>query len=157
VNVSRTRDVLGLTAFVALCFGVSALGGRAAAYGLGEWYPELSKPSWTPPSWVFGPVWTLLYPMIAVAGWLNWRERRSRVGSLLFLLQLALNAIWPWLFFYEHRLDQALACIVALWLSILATALAFWAVSRGAALMLLPYLAWVGFAAALNRAILKLN
>ena len=155
--VSRTRDVLGLTAFVILCFGVSAVGGRAAMPAVAEWYPALRKPTWTPPSWVFGPVWTLLYPMVAVAGWLAWREGRSRIGPLVFLLQLALNAAWPWLFFAERRLDLAFYDIVALLLAILGTVVAFWRVSCAAALMLLPYLAWVGFAAALNHAIWKLN
>jgi benzodiazapine receptor len=157
VHVSRTRDVLGLTAFVALCFGVSVLGGRAAVSALTEWYPALRKPSWTPPGWVFGPAWTLLYPLIAVAGWMAWREGHARIGPLLFLLQLALNAAWPWLFFAQRRPDLALVCIVALWVAILGTAVAFWRSSRGAAILLLPYLAWVGFAAALNHAIWRLN
>lgn len=155
--VSRSRDVLGLTAFVILCFGVSAVGGRAAIPAVSEWYPALKKPAWTPPGWVFGPVWTLLYPMVAVAGWLAWREGRSRIGPLVFLLQLALNAAWPWLFFAERRPDLAFYDIVALSVAILAAVIVFWRVSRAAALMLLPYLAWVGFAATLNHAIWKLN
>jgi tryptophan-rich sensory protein len=157
LSVSRTRDVVGLTAFVILCFGVSTLGGRAAAAALADWYPALRKPAWTPPDWVFGPVWTLLYPMMAVAGWLAWREGRSRMGPLLFLLQLALNAAWPWLFFSQHRLDLAFYDIVVLCFAILATVVAFWRVSRGASLMLLPYLAWVGFACVLTRAIREMN
>jgi tryptophan-rich sensory protein len=151
--VSRRRDVLGLTGFVVMCFGVSLLGGRATLPGLAHWYPALAKPSWTPPSWLFGPVWTLLYAMLAVAGWLAWREGRSRRGTLLFLLQLALNAAWPWVFFGERRLGLALVCAAALWLAILGTLAAFWRVSRGAAILLLPYLAWIGFAVALNAAI----
>jgi translocator protein len=157
VAVSRTRDILGLTAFVVLCFGVSTLGGRATASAFTEWYPSLRKPSWTPPGWVFGPVWALLYPLVAVAGWLAWREGRARLGPLVYLLQLALNAAWPWLFFGQRRIDLALACVVALWLAILATVAAFWRVSRMASVMLLPYLAWVGFAAVLNHAIWRLN
>jgi benzodiazapine receptor len=157
VTVSRTRDVLGLTAFVVLCFGVSTLGGRATVSALGEWYPALPKPSWTPPRWVFGPVWALLYPLVAVAGWLAWREGRARFGPLAYLLQLALNAAWPWFFFGEHRLDLALACAVALCLATAGTIVAFWKVSRGAALLMVPYLAWVGFAAVLNHAIWRLS
>jgi tryptophan-rich sensory protein len=99
----------------------------------------------------------VLYPVIAVAGWMAWREGRARFGPLLFLLQLALNAAWPWLFFAERRLDLALACIAALCLAILGTIVAFWRSSRGAAILLVPYLAWVGFAAALNHAIWRLN
>lgn len=157
MTVSRTRDVLGLAAFVVLCFGVSVLGGMATAPALAEWYPALKKPSWTPPGWVFGPVWTLLYPLVAVAGWLAWREGKARFGPLVFLLQLALNAAWPWLFFAERRPDLALASIAALLVAILATIAAFWRLSRLAAVLLVPYLAWVAFAAALNHAIWRLN
>ena len=157
MTVSRRRDVLGLAAFVLLCFGVSVLGGRATAPALASWYPSLVKPAWTPPSWVFGPVWTLLYPLVAVAGWLAWREGRARAGTLLFLLQLSLNAAWPWIFFGDRRVGLALLCVVAMWLAILATIRAFWPVSKGAAVLLVPYLAWVGFATALNAAIWLLN
>jgi len=157
VTVSRRRDVLGLAAFVVMCFGVSLLGGRATLPALAHWYPALAKPAWTPPGWVFGPVWTLLYAMMAVAGWLAWREGRARLGTLLFLLQLALNAAWPWIFFGERRIGWALVCIVALCTLILGTLAAFWRVSRGAAILLVPYLGWVGFAAALNAAIWRLN
>jgi tryptophan-rich sensory protein len=157
VSVSPTRDVLGLTAFLVLCFGVLVLGTRAATSALGRWYPALEKPPWTPPGVVFGLVWTLLYPLIAVAGWLAWREGRARLGPLVYLLQLALNAAWPWLFFDLRRIDLALACVVALWIAILANVVAFWAVSRAASILLLPYLAWVAFAAALNHAIWRMN
>ena len=157
MTVSRTRDVLGLTAFVLLCFGVSVLGGTATRSALTEWYPALKKPPWTPPGWVFGPVWTLLYPMVAASGWLAWREGRARFGPLVYLLQLALNAAWPWLFFAERRPGLALLCIAALCLAIVATIAAFWRLSRGAALLLVPYLAWVAFATALNHAIWRIN
>ena len=157
MSVSRRRDVLGLAAFVVMCFGVSLLGGRATLPALDHWYPALSKPAWTPPAWVFGPIWTLLYPMLAVAGWLAWREGRSRGGSLLYLLQLTLNAAWPWIFFGERSVGLAFACAMALFFAILATLVAFWRVSRGAAILLVPYLGWVGFAAALNAAIWWMN
>jgi tryptophan-rich sensory protein len=157
VTVSRTRDVLGLTAFVVLCFGVSVIGGTATAPALAEWYPALKKPPWTPPGWVFGPIWTLLYPTVAVAGWLAWREGRARLGPLVYLLQLALNAAWPWIFFAERRLDLAFVCIAVLCVAILGTIVAFWGASRAASLLMVPYLLWVGFAAALNHAIWRLN
>jgi benzodiazapine receptor len=153
VTVSRRRDVLGLAAFVVMCFGVSVLGGRAAAPALAHWYPELSKPVWTPPPWVYGPVWTLLYPIVAVAGWLAWREGRSRGGTLVYLLQLTLNAAWPWIFFGEHRIGWALACVVALFLATLLTIAAFWRVHRGAAVLLWPYLGWIAFSGTLTAAI----
>ena len=157
MSVSRRRDVLGLAAFVVMCFGVSLLGGRAALPALAHWYPSLAKPTWTPPDWLFGPVWTLLYPMLAVAGWLAWREGRSRGGTLLYLLQLALNAAWPWIFFGERRIDLAFLCALALFFATLGTVAAFWRVSRGAALLLVPYLGWVGFAAFLNAALWWMN
>jgi tryptophan-rich sensory protein len=157
MTVSRRRDVLGLVAFVAMCFGISLLGGRAALPALALWYPGLAKPSWTPPSWVFGPVWTLLYPTVAVAGWLAWREGRSRTATLFFMLQLALNAAWPWLFFGERRIDLALLCVLALVFAIVLTIREFWRVSRGASILMLPYLAWVAFAAVLNAAVWRMN
>jgi len=155
--VPRTRDALGLFAFLALAFGVLVLGGVAAAPAIGSWYPALRKPPWTPPGWMFGPVWTLLYPTMALAGWLAWRQGRSRWGPLLYLVQLALNAAWPWLFFAGRRPGLALFDAVALVVFVLATALVFWPVHRTAALLLLPYLGWVAFAAALTGAIVQLN
>jgi tryptophan-rich sensory protein len=157
VSVSRRRDILGLAAFVVLCFGVSLLGGRATLPALAHWYPELAKPAWTPPPWVFGPVWTLVYPMLAVAGWLAWREGRSHRAVLIYMLQLALNAAWPWIFFGERRIGWALVCVVVMWLAILGTLAAFWRVSRTAAILLVPYLGWVAFAAALNAALWWMN
>jgi tryptophan-rich sensory protein len=155
--VPATRDVFGLIAFVVLCFGVAALGGMATRPAIPAWYAALRKPSWTPPNWVFGPVWTILYALMAVAGWRVWREGRSRVAALTFLLQLALNGVWSWLFFGLRRPDLGLLGITLLWLAILATMIAFWRVSRKACVLLVPYLAWVSFAAALNAAIWRMN
>jgi tryptophan-rich sensory protein len=155
--VPRSRDALGLVAFLVLSFGVLVLGSRAAGPALAEWYPALRKPSWTPPGWAFGPIWTLLYPMLALAGWRAWREGRARGGLLLYLVQFVLNAAWPWLFFAQRRPDLALLDAVVLFMAILATIVAFWRVHRGAALLLVPYLAWVAFAAALTHAIFRLN
>lgn len=157
LHVPRSRDALGLVAYLVLSFGVLVLGGRAAAPALADWYAPLHKPHWTPPGWVFGPVWTLLYPAMAIAGWRAWREQRGRAGGLLYLVQLALNAAWPWLFFSARRLDLALAVAVLLCVAVAATIVAFWRVHRGAALLLVPYLGWVGFAAVLTHAIWRLN
>lgn len=157
VKVPAVRDILGLVAFLALCFGVSILGGMVAAPALREWYAALAKPAWTPPGWVFGPIWTILYPLIAVSGWTVWREGRSRLAVLLFLLQLALNAAWPWFFFGFRRLDWAFFDVVALTVTLVATIAVFYRVRRRAAALLVPYLAWVVFAAALNFAVWHLN
>jgi tryptophan-rich sensory protein len=157
VKIPAGRDMAGLVAFVVLCFGASVLGGRVASAEFAEWYTELAKPPWTPPGWVFGPVWTVLYTLMATAGWMIWREGRSRIAVLLFLLQLALNAVWPWIFFGLKRLDWAFYATVAMAVAILATMVAFYAVRRRAALLLVPYFAWVLFAASLSLAVWRLN
>jgi tryptophan-rich sensory protein len=126
----------------------------------GEWYASLKKPSWNPPGWVFGPVWTTLYVMMAVAAWLVWKRggfSSQRPALVLFLAQLALNAAWTPLFFGLHRPGLAFAEILLLWLAIAAALAAFRPVSRAAAWLLTPYLAWVSFAAVLNFALWRLN
>lgn len=151
------RRWLGLAGWLALCFSAASLG---AFFGPGEWYASLKTPTWNPPGWVFGPVWTTLYTMMAVAAWLVWRQGgfAARRGPLLaFLAQLALNAAWTPLFFGLHQLGVAFAEILVLWLAIAWTIAAFWRVHRVAAWLLVPYLAWVGFAAVLNGALWRLN
>jgi tryptophan-rich sensory protein len=124
------------------------------------WYADLSKPTWNPPAWVFGPVWTLLYVAMGFAAWLVWRVGGWKTQGLplgIFLLQWVFNALWTPLFFGMHRIEIAFVDIVMLWIAILATTLLFWRVSRGASMLLVPYLAWVSFAATLNFAIWQLN
>jgi len=152
--LSTADSVIGLVGWLVLCFGAAAIGAR---FKPGAWYAALRKPSWTPPSWLFAPAWTLLYAMMAVAAWLVWRQTGFSGEVGLFVLQLALNAAWSWLFFGLHRPALAFADIVALWLAILATLVAFWAVRPLAGGLLVPYLAWVTFAAALNGAVWRLN
>jgi tryptophan-rich sensory protein len=141
--------------FFAITFAIAAVG---ALFTPGPWYEALAKPAWTPPGWVFAPVWTALYAMIAVAGWLIW-SARARIDSALLLwgVQLALNGIWSWLFFGLENPGLAAVDIVVLLLAIVATIRAFAPVSRPAAALLLPYALWVGFATALNIAIWRLN
>lgn len=151
------HPAFGFAAWLLLCFSAAALGGL---FMPGEWYAQLRKPAWNPPSWLFGPVWTALYFMMAVAAWLVWRRggfpaQRKALG--LFLLQLLLNAAWSPLFFGLHNPALAFAEIVLLWLAILGTLIAFWKTHRGAGAMLLPYLAWVTFAAVLNFTLWQLN
>jgi len=148
---------LALAGWLAACFAAASLG---AVFMPGEWYASLQKPTWNPPGWVFGPVWTVLYTMMAVAAWLVWRRGgfAARRGPLLtFLAQLALNAFWTPLFFGLHWPGIAFAEITLLWLAIAATLVAFWLVSRTAAWLLAPYLAWVSFAAVLNFTLWRLN
>ncbi len=127
---------------------------------LGEWYARLHKPTWNPPAWVFGPAWTLLYVMMGVAAWLIWREggwRERRRPLILFLIQWFLNALWTPLFFGLHQPGLAFAEMVLLWLMVALTVFVFWQIRRSAGLLLLPYLAWITFAAVLNFTIWRMN
>ncbi len=154
------RRVLGLAGWVLLCLGVAVVSGVATVEGTRDWYPTIAKPSWTPPSWLFGPVWTVLYVAMGVAAWRVWRVggwRPARVALGLFLAQLALNGLWSPIFFAWHRLGLAFADIVLLFVAIAGTVVVFRRHDRVAALLLLPYLAWVGFASCLNFAIWRLN
>ncbi|MCX8100484.1 MAG: tryptophan-rich sensory protein [Geminicoccaceae bacterium] len=143
-----------LVAFLGLNF-LAALTG--ALFRPGSWYAGLAKPSWRPPDSLFGPVWAVLYVSIAVAGWLVWQRTGFGTAILVYLVSLVFNAGWSVIFFGLRRIDWGLAWMIGLWLSILATILVFAPVSTTAALLLLPYLAWVSFAAALNFVIWRLN
>ncbi|MEX0652688.1 MAG: TspO/MBR family protein [Phycisphaeraceae bacterium] len=159
-SLTRTHDLLGLGGWLALCYLAAAVGSLATTTGVGTWYQTLDRPPWTPPDWVFGPVWTLLYGLMAVAAWLVWRRRGFRGATValgLFLVQLALNVAWSFIFFGMHAVIWAAVEIVVLALAIVATVIAFWRISRPASLLLAPYLAWVLFAAALNLAIARMN
>lgn len=156
----RTADLLGLAVFLALAFGVAW---TASAFTLAEiptWYAGLNKPAWTPPNWLFGPVWTVLYALMAVAAWRVWRSgpaARTALPLAVWGVQLALNFAWSLLFFGRHDIGWALADIAALWLAIAATIALFGRIDRPAAWMLVPYLVWVSYATALNAAILGMN
>jgi tryptophan-rich sensory protein len=142
------------------CFAAAGLGSLVTTPRINGWYAELDKPFFNPPSWIFGPVWTALFLAMAVAGWLVWRKRGfsgARVALTLFGLQLFLNVLWSTLFFGLKSPGAALIEIVVLWLAILGTTLAFRQTSRTAAMLLVPYLAWVAFATLLNLEIWRLN
>lgn len=128
---------------------------------LGPWYVALRKPVWQPPDWLFGPAWTLIFGLAALAAVLAWRhaqKRRERWRMIgLYALNLSLNVLWSVLFFRLHRPDWALAEVGFLWLSIAALMAGLWALSRTASGLLLPYLAWVSFAAFLNWTIVQIN
>ena len=152
-----SRQILALAGWLALCFAAS---GTAVFVSTGGWYASLHKPSWNQPAWVFAPVWTLLYVMMAIAAWLVWREGgwKAQGRALgLFLLQWLLNALWTTLFFGMHRSGLAFVEISALWLVLATTLVRFWRVRKAAGVLLSPYLAWVSFAAALNFTIWRLN
>lgn len=155
-----THQVLALVLLLAASALVAGLGGWATASSVATWYPSLAKPAWTPPSYLFGPVWTALYALMAFAAWWVWRQggwRGNRDALGVYALQLVLNGLWSFLFFGLRSPGWALVDVACLWLAILATTLLFWRRSRLAAALLVPYLAWVSFASALNWAIWRLN
>jgi translocator protein len=145
-----------LAAFVAAVAAAAAIGGLGVR-GTAAEYAGLAKPAWAPPSAVFGPVWTVLYASVAFAGWLAWRRAGLGPAMYAFAAQLVLNALWTPLFFGAGRYGVAFLDIVALWLLVGVTVALFWRVRRAAAVLLLPYWAWVSFAAALNLAIWRMN
>lgn len=150
-------QALALAGWLALTFTAAATG---VFVSTGDWYAGLVKPSWNPPGWLFGPVWTLLYAMMAIAAWQVWREggwgaQRRALG--LYLFQWVLNALWTPLFFGLHRPGLAFVEILALNVAVLGTLAAFWRVRRLAGVLLVPYALWVAFAAVLNFTIWRLN
>lgn len=130
--------------------------GAIASHDAGAFYQQLARPAWAPPGWLFAPVWTVLYAFMGVAAWLVWR-RRAYGPIALFVVQLSLNALWTWLFFAWRQGALSFVAILLLWALIAATMAAFWRVRRAAAALLAPYLAWVGFAAALTYAVWQRN
>ena len=156
---SKLRLSLGLVGWFIVSFAASAVGAVASIQAK-SFYGELVQPEWAPPSYVFGPVWTVLYALMAIAAWLVWRSggfHTNRVALSLFMVQLALNALWSWLFFAWQRGALAFADIVLLWVLIVVTLVSFWRVRPLAGALLIPYLLWVTFAAALNYSLWQLN
>jgi translocator protein len=143
---------------IIVCLGAAGLGSLWTTPALRPWYASLSKPSWTPPNWLFGPVWTILYVAMAIAAWRVWQKvGLTAVPMQLFVLQLLLNVGWSAVFFRLRSPGLAFAEIVMLWLAILATSIGFWKVVPAAGWLLLPYLIWVSYATALNFSIWRLN
>lgn len=157
---SRAAELVGLALFVALCLGVGALGATVTATSVATWYAELAKPSLDPSRELFGPAWTVFHVLMGVAAWRVWRasDRETMQGPLsMFALQLALGLGWSVSFFGLERIGASVAVILVLELTVVATALAFRSIDRIAALLLVPYVLWVAFAAVLNIAIWRLN
>jgi benzodiazapine receptor len=153
------KQIWGLAGWLLVTFAAAAVG-AIASIEASSFYLQLARPVWAPPAGVFGPVWSVLYTLIGIAAWRVWRQggfRLQRAALTLFLVQLVLNALWSWLFFGWHRGALAFADIVLLLASILATLIAFWRAERLAGALLVPYLAWVSFASALNFAVWQLN
>ena len=150
---------LVLILFFAICLGAGGLGSFFTASSVREWYPQLCKPPGTPPSWVFGPVWTTLYVLMAISAWLVWRQygHGARPALLIFFAQLALNVAWSGIFFGSRMPGVAFAEIVVLWLAIAFNIFVFYLLLPVSALLLVPYLLWVSYAAYLNLGIWRLN
>ena len=158
-RLSTQRQALGLIAWLAASFAASAIGALGSIQAQ-SFYGQLAQPAWAPPPWVFGPVWTVLYALMAIAAWLVWRVggfRAQRLALSVFLVQLALNALWSWIFFAWQLGAWAFVDIVVLWVLILVTLVLFWRVRPVAGALLVPYLLWVGFASALNYTLWQLN
>jgi len=155
----KKQQLIGLAGWITVSF-IAAAVGAAASIQAGSFYTQLVRPDWAPPPSVFGPVWTALYALMGFAAWLAWREggwRSAGTALALFLVQLAFNALWSWLFFGWHRGALAFADIMLLWALIVATLVSFWRIRPLAGMLLLPYLLWVSFAAVLNYSVWRLN
>ncbi len=156
----KTANIVMLLALIGVCLLVELMGGWLTSSGVSTWYPSLAKPFWTPPNFLFGPIWTVLYILMGVALWLIWLTptRRAKGWAYLFFsLQLVANLIWSGLFFWLHSPFFALIDILLLLLLIIATIWSFHRIRPLAAYLLLPYLLWVAYATALNGAIWHLN
>jgi translocator protein len=151
--------ILGLLGSLVVTFAAAWLG-AVASMDAGSFYAQLARPTWAPPSSWFAPVWSVLYALMAIAAWLVWRRggfKANRAALLLYLVQLAANSLWTWLFFAWHQGALAFAEILLLWVLIVATIVLFWRRSPLAGALLLPYLAWVSFASALTLSVWQLN
>lgn len=154
-----SRDIAGLAAWLLLCFAAAAVGALASVEAR-DFYSQLVLPSWAPSGSVFAPVWTTLYTLMGIAAWLAWRRSgfgAARGALVTFVVQLAVNALWSWLYFKWHMGLVSLIEVVLLWGLIVATIVQFARLSRPAAWLLWPYLAWVTFATALTYATWQLN
>ena len=159
MTVPKNKQLFGLVAWLAVCFVAAAIG-AAASVRAGAFYTQLMRPQWAPPPGWFGPVWTTLYALMGIAAWLVWRMggfRAARTALTLFLVQLAVNALWSWLFFGWHLGALAFTDIILLLVLIAATLIACWRIRPLAGALLVPYLLWVSFASALNYSVWQLN
>ena len=136
---------------------VAAVAVSGAVFIPGDWYKSLDKPTWTPPDWLFAPAWTVLYLMIAIAGWLIWQSQGIGLALGFWVANLIFNAVWSWLMFGRHKIGAALADAIAMLVTIIGFVALAWSSSQTAALLFLPYMAWVAFATMLNYAIFRMN
>lgn len=160
VSIPPFQQGVGFVVWLLVTFAAATAGTFATNVSVGGWYQQLAKPAWTPPDWVFAPVWTSLYVMMAIAVWLVWRQGgvgAAKWSLTLFVSQLALNALWSVIFFGLQWPWLAVFEIIVLWIVLRLTLVAFWRRSRAAGVLLWPYLAWITFATILNFQIARLN
>lgn len=157
----RLKAAMRIITMIVLCCGVGIIGWVITGDAVTEWYPALKKPAFTPPSWLFGMIWPVLYVLMGIAAGILWNKPTGRKAVLtamrLFLFQLILNGLWTPLFFGLHRIDLALIEIIILWITLLATTIVFYVQSETAGVLLIPYLMWVSFAVYLNAGYWYLN
>ena len=156
---SRQRQLLGLVAWILVSFTAASIGAFASITAA-SFYGQLARPNWAPPSWLFAPVWSVLYVLMAFSAWLVWRShgfKAGRTALVLFISQLAANALWTWLFFAWRQGAAAFVEILILWILIVATVASFWRLNTLAGVLMIPYLAWVTFACALTLSVWRLN
>lgn len=157
----KMNSVIKLILSIAAPLLIGFIGSQYTIAEIPGWYAGLQKPTWNPPNWLFGPVWTLLYILMGIAAYLVWKtlpqSAFKKWGLFLYALQLVLNLLWTYLFFSKHQLGAALIEIVVLWLTIFCTIIAFSKVNKTAAWLLVPYISWVSFATMLNYTIWQLN
>ncbi|HQW55150.1 MAG TPA: tryptophan-rich sensory protein [Saprospiraceae bacterium] len=154
------RQILKLVVSILLPLGLGAIAGIFTAKAIPEWYATLNQPSFNPPNWIFGPVWTSLYILLGISFFLIWKQpatkERNRAISI-FLIQLVLNFAWSFLFFYFHQIGLALIDIIVLWILIITMLILFYRIKPLAAYINIPYLLWVTFASILNASYFVLN
>jgi benzodiazapine receptor len=153
------RQIGGLAGWLLLCFAAAGIGAIASA-DASTFYAQLVRPDWAPPAWLFAPVWTALYAMMGISAWLVWKEYTfiaARTALSMFIVQLVVNALWSWVFFAWRQGGIAFAEVLLLWCLVAVTVAMFWRLRTVAALLLLPYLAWVTFATALTFSTWRLN
>jgi tryptophan-rich sensory protein len=160
VRLSEVHEAAALAVSLLLCLAAAGVSSRFTTPQIKGWYAALRKPSWTPPNWLFGPVWLMLYLGMAVSAWLIWREQGLSGAAfplLMFAVQLVLNMAWSGLFFRLHHPGAAFVEIMLLWLAIAVTILMFWPINALAGWLMVPYVLWVTFASALNFRIWRMN
>lgn len=156
----KRSDIIKLVISILIPLALGAIAGRFTAQAVPEWFSLLNRPSFSPPNWIFGPVWTILYILLGISLYLIWKQipsKKRNYALLIFSLQMFLNFIWSFVFFYFNQIGLSLVVIIGLWLSIIFMLISFYKLKPSAAYLNIPYLLWVTFASVLNAAYFILN